>query len=821
MNLCRDVTMKRLFASILTRVLRPLIRLQRRRFPRPDAWLGGVADARACLVMPRCERRPAETASLGGDIEVQGYAVDKDGAVSNVATWDGTVESAVDTYISNYSPTGTIRVNGVAIGPESYYVFPGRVDPGLDVTVLSSDAYYLIETNGSFHTVDASGATNVTVNITTSLLDTYSLQNASPPGTYEGGRAFYGPGNVDTVIAAGPNADPDTYGLAIGARGDLGDVIGNGVKVDGIGCHMLTGSITGLDSATAISAATWLGQPGSKIEAVRGIGELGAYGIGADVLSDVNGQGTQNTFVWVRQGGISGMLDLGRLTGLHSDGPVKQVKAQVLEGHVEIYGAGAQLLAFAQAQPAPVPGAPSPHVYAGNDVETLVLDRAPRDKDSVYAWVKVDGMIGTLNGVRTWVEGNIEADDIASARFTASLNVENVIVGFDLNLYALNLIVHNKTLSYFGNINLEGGNASIKEVATVNGDIGSVNFRYTLRASLIAYNGNVGNVETRDFTLPAGSPANGYLVYAKRDINRIQLRPASRFNEQGLEIISPRSSLGGDPDDKDRLKAVGLIVARNIGDISVEGNSNIATARIVTGHGNIGSIKCNGVGIKNPINGFGGQLVSTVETYGGDIGTVSAYQISNDVIANRDDKNKNANIGGSIHDITSVKPPKLADHVAPVRPVTFKASNGIQQITVKENAADADSPYVNFNVMCQAGGSHLPLALVLGTDLQFLGTVNFTYNPNQWRNPPIPLAWRLQFKADDEVLKLTDKSDFSPWYVRGADGQTVTIKSAKFEWNRNLGAIGGLFVDPPAVFRKADDSGDLSKPDGWIITRGG
>src|SRR5262249_16246288 len=136
----------------------------------------------------------------------------------------------------------------VTVPANSTYAFAG-VPTGLSVTLMTTDAFYDLSTNGSIQSVQAGpGVTSVDL----------SVRADAPSGV-----PFVGAGDVESVTLPAGTVMGSPSSLNVSARGDLGNVVaatgGPAANAMNLTFENLTGSITGFGQIMSLTARGWLG----------------------------------------------------------------------------------------------------------------------------------------------------------------------------------------------------------------------------------------------------------------------------------------------------------------------------------------------------------------------------------------------------------------------------------------------------------------------------------------------------------------------------------------------------------------------------------
>jgi hypothetical protein len=274
--------------------------------------------------------------------QVSGYIVDKDGGVSPTYSVSVTV---VDTplVVVNHG-TGELRLSwsggSANLASNQYYSFSSPVS-NLTATMKSSGAAYQIETNGNLARVDADpGVVGVQLSVHTTTCSTWGTTPASG-SSLVGMVAFTGTGNVGDIMLPGGNAMLGSSTLNVTLRGNLGSITGPSgsgklwTEAMLLSFQDLNGSITGLDKIMSLSARGRVGDSlADHVWVNDGIGFLTASEVAAQVLGSLNNYNLNDlpTIVEIGHGGVSGSLDLGRVTSFSALGAVNSFKALALGG---------------------------------------------------------------------------------------------------------------------------------------------------------------------------------------------------------------------------------------------------------------------------------------------------------------------------------------------------------------------------------------------------------------------------------------------------------------------------------------------------------
>ena len=257
---------------------------------------------------------------------IRGYVTNRDGVASNIYQLQNFNIYPSHTVIQNANQ-GSIRISGggdpIILGPAESHDFMTIVD-GLSITLLTSGARYVINTNGSIDSIDAdAGVGGVSLQVGTDVgeLDL-------PP--------IYGDGHVGMIHL--PAGDPSTPNhVIVAARGYVGGVQGpggsglQGLIADGIGGDNLTGPVTGLDHIGTLSFENRIS---ADVTVKCGIDSIDAYGITGNITSDLlrssHDSSGPGTFVTVGYGGDPGLLDLGKVNEIFTSGALDRVHTQFL-----------------------------------------------------------------------------------------------------------------------------------------------------------------------------------------------------------------------------------------------------------------------------------------------------------------------------------------------------------------------------------------------------------------------------------------------------------------------------------------------------------
>jgi hypothetical protein len=271
--------------------------------------------------------------SSPGIYDLRAYVVNRYGVASNIRQ-DSVQVFDSHTQFCNDSFQGSVRLRATGmdpmiIGPAECRDFPTIVE-GLNVTLLSSGARYVLTTNSSFDSVDYDpGVLAVTL-----ILRNYIGESNLPP--------MIGDGHIGAVRLPGGNSTVGSSHLTVYKRsGYLTSVQGP----SGDGKHWadadaiagpIQGSVTGLDHVGIIDNGL-----GGDVVVNCGIDMIGLYAsqpspsritghVISDLLRSTNDTSGNGTDAAIGYGGASGVVDLGKVNSLSTIGAADQLRAKVL-----------------------------------------------------------------------------------------------------------------------------------------------------------------------------------------------------------------------------------------------------------------------------------------------------------------------------------------------------------------------------------------------------------------------------------------------------------------------------------------------------------
>jgi hypothetical protein len=640
----------------------------------------------------------------------------------------------------------------VLSGGQSYTI--NGTAAGLTVMLLTTNADYTLQTNGSIDTINAAtGVTAVNLMVDTGVNDTsYAM--------------WVGDGHVGNVnVPTGSNVN-------IYARGDLWNLNGpssngtmTGVTATDLVFANLDGSIAGVDAIQFLTTSGWLGTSASQqVEVAAGISNLSAYGVGATVIADARqNAGDAAMAVTVGDGGVPGEIDGGNVSNARIAGNVNAFNIQNLEGNFDppdvnkltVTKANAnslidlrnvKLLNFDGKSPEQVAA-----IKATGTISKLQIEKGLTVNGDIVAEA-----IGNIQVDGAGSDGTLKATNISTTGNIGSIKASYVNVTQKISAAQLGPVTVDYNLK--GNIQTVNGSGIIDVGGEVNAFSEAVGGTGDFIGSVTSETGNVGPIYVhRNFAVARVVKP---LVEAHGVITAITA---------GGDIGSPGSNIYGND--------IGIIQSTGGSILLSKINASVGFA-VIPYNTPMGRIKA--VLAKN-------VLKAALETSGGSIGMVVAGEVAGDIKALASNAGSwSPNTGGDINYVNSAKPiPKS---------VSFKADWYVGKIVVQ----NPDGAVEKFGVYAQGGQlengngfQQSPGALVIDVGAgTYLGTVRFTaYGINNHVKTLGGQAAVFQPNTTLLTVKEKNKTTVANWTLTGPAGQTTNILNALFTQLKN-GAFG-------------------------------
>ena len=692
---------------------------------------------------------------------IHAYITDTYGGTSSVfsaSVTTGDLETVVANREDGQTTAGTVHLTwhldsdpgtlyDADVAPGEYFAFAGTTSD-LTATLLSDGTYFDLQTNGTFHQVQAtSGLSGVTLTLNTTVLDASEpdLSDMSPAllsDVITSAPAFYGNGDIGEVDLPGGGST-----LAVYAHGNLGSIVGpspssvTGAAATDLYFANLTGSITGLDSINALVASGWLGSSESQQVVVNsGIQTLNAYGIGAQVIADANyNLSDPGTTATVGAGGVPGILDLGTLTDFTAGGAVNVVKMRLFDGPFDVpVPANVQLVMFNTAK---LPA----DLEVGKDVEIVGTDVNKGELNSISAGKDIKMDLHS-KGSLTVDKSIIAEGDIASLFATGDVTVNGGISSLGGNITLIDV----------------QGNLKVTDNIMAKKEITKIHVGGNLTAHLIT---NIGDKDT-----PGGDIK---LIDVGKDLT------ASVSTAQKLETLKVGGNLTKD------------VQAKTIDKIEVTGNIGVPTSKPIIQADSIGTVISTagnviavGIIAKNGnislISAAEGEISSTIQAYKGNIVKVTAATITGSIAATMTIipaglESPAHTVGGNIGTVTATK---KIEHLG------IWADRQIQMVQSQNSTAVEIHAQGGGNINTATGEATNVQALQVNVVTgNFLGVVFFEYN----KAPSTPSAARIAFSDGTGLLTLTASNapGGKTWTVKRVAGAAASV-------NLKLEVIGGL-----------------------------
>jgi hypothetical protein len=689
-----------------------------------------------------------------GQHTLTGYVVDSLGQSSTPVTWTGTVQAPQVVFNNNGSGQVQLDWTGgspvVLSGGQSYTI--NGTAAGLTVMLLTTNADYTLQTNGSIDTINAAtGVTAVNLMVDTGVNDTsYAM--------------WVGDGHVGNVnVPTGSNVN-------IYARGDLWNLNGpssngtmTGVTATDLVFANLDGSIAGVDAIQFLTVSGWLGTSMSQVvDVASGIGNLTAYGVGATVQADLRQDaGDMAMTVTVGDGGVPGVIDGGNVGNVQIAGNVNVINIQNLEGNFD-----PQDMLFLSVRKGDVNDL--------IDLGTVGLLLFDGNSPEEIAAIKATGTINTLEAQKSLtVTNNIQASSIGDILVTSSSTTD---------LFADNIIAPNG----MGTINVNGILSITKGGTIKANDIKSISVGRFLRADIVETNGTgtAITVSKGDFlgSVNAGKGQTGPITvsgdFRRQDAGATLLVQA----EGAIGDITVGGNIGGTSTNTQS----GRIEGSSIGEIR-SSTGSILLSTILATNGDINGVYAEGDtnaprGV--PVNG---KLLAAVTARGGNIKSVKAWIVAGNVTAKASDED--VQVGGDIRQVYSTE-------FIP-NTVTISAEWYIGQIVVALPGKMPEQFSVNAEAGAKWAGPNAPpvvapllIEIGAGPDIAFpdnkttgfLGKVRLSPSDNI-----LNAGLEDEFTNGQVLLSLYTTVATTNWTVAGPAGQTTAVLNA---WFTELAAGG-------------------------------
>ena len=708
---------------------------------------------------------------------VSGYVLAQDGGQSSVITWTGTVTDAevsvLDTDSGEMQLDWTGDSGPVDVDPGATYDIAGTA-PGLTITLLSSGADYQIYTNDSIAQVTTeSGVTDVTVSVNTNV-DAYTLSQA------------VGNGDVNEIdLPAGST-------VSVNLRGDLGNLIGNGGLTPSTGVTAgnllfgnLTGSITGLNYINNLTLSGWLGESGSSsvVDSNTGIGTLTAFGVGANVNSDLayNINDTPMKLT-VGPGGVPGQINAGNLGDADIQGYLVMLTANQLAGNLQFDAEGNIKLGYTSPNSSIV-GVDGKLVALGGVTQA---GTAPADNT-----LNSIGITGTLGTLQTRL-GLVVTNNMSFGSLTrGTINGKLTAGSLDANKDGKGLV----NLTVTGTMTING--------AVTAPSIGTLTARQGLTAASIIVAKAIGTLQVTGTMKVTGAFTAGAIdnLTVSKDLIATITMQKDQNTPEAVGLINVTGDFTGSvgkvegqqPARVSQLLVGGtftssrnttLVNASGIGTILVTGN--IGTSGFqqqIASQGSIDRIESSTESIWAGINagtlgsGSIGQVIAqktlaaAVIATNGNIGVVTALAIQGNITAQATKAqamNTKPNIG-------------FVSAQTILKTVTIHADWGIGSIN-----ATAPGFVPGFTVEAQCGVQFTVATLQFGDDKtplqinvpasRFGGKVSFTAANNPLRTAGI----KPEFGKDAKLLQTKEGAVVKIWSIMGPMNGATTLNNVTF-----------------------------------------
>ncbi len=711
------------------------------------------------------------TYSLPSDITagthtVSGYVEAQDGGISSTITWTETVTTSQVSVMNAGSGEMQLDWTGdsgsVPVDPGTMYVIPGTA-PGLTITLETAGANYDIHTNGSIALITpaSQSVTGVTLSVST-YVDSDTLDESVANGDVN---------EID--LLAGST-------VSVNLRGDLGSIIGSDSNDDGTGVAAadllfgnLTGSITGLDTICDMEARGWVGAAGgsSVVDVNSGIGNLSAFGVGANVNSDLayNVNDVPMTLN-VGTGGVPGTINAGKLADTVVQGIVNVLTVTLLQG-------GMQVKADAKVVKVKATDAANPKPLFFQSISGTLL--FSKDADTVESLTVKENLNNMQVDGTLAVTGDVSLGTTGTITVGGSLAAPTISVGDTLGPTTVTRNLTCTTLTVPNITNLNVGGDLQGQIVMSKPPIGNIGDLQIL---------SVGG----DFTGSVG-PANGVMPPA---VGTITVK-GSFTTPNGVTALVNAYTI----DTILVTKNIGTMAPNGAGSGTITAQSSITKIESETRSIGLESITVGGNGFFGTIGQIvakRGYLTAAVTDKDGNIGIVSASVITGNIKAIDDELGAKLSIRPSIGYVSAGSIGNKTNDLL------IHADWGIGSITASNSSKQS------FNVEAQCGIQFDKDKLTFGASptvlqinvprSQYLGTVSFTGGDNALRAANIvptfaqgTKLFQLTYRPDPDLT--LGRQITTSWTIKpkrqNTVGLTTTLTNVTFASNPGVNAVGG------------------------------